>query len=66
VDFRGRQAALWEFLYRSEGVLIHARELHVMTDGIRYVLNVRSPQDTWEKRSAILQRIQESFEVASG
>jgi hypothetical protein len=33
---------------------------------IRYVLNVRSPQDTWDKRSAMLQRIQESFEVAAG
>ena len=33
---------------------------------IRYVLNVRSPQNTWDKRSAMLQRIQESFEVAAG
>jgi hypothetical protein len=66
VGFKGRQAVLWEFLYRSEGVLIHARELHVMAGGIRYALNVRSPQATWDRRSPMLDRIQESFEVAGG
>lgn len=66
VMFKGQPAALWEFLYRSEGVPIHARELHVMGGGIRYVLNVRSPQATWSKRNAMLQRILESFEVAGG
>jgi hypothetical protein len=66
VAFKGRPASLWEFLYRSEGVLVHARELHVMAGGIRYVVNVRSPQTTWDRRSAMLDRIQESFEVAGG
>jgi hypothetical protein len=37
-----------------------------MAGGIRYVLNVRSPQDTWDRRSAMLTRIQESFEVTGG
>jgi 1,2-diacylglycerol 3-beta-glucosyltransferase len=66
VAFKGRPASLWEFLYRSEGVLVHARELHVMAGGIRYVLNVRSPEAIWDRRSAMLTRIQESFEVTGG
>jgi len=63
VHFKGRPAALWEFLYCSEGVPVHARELHVVAGDIRYVVSVRSPQDSWNKRSAVLQRVQESFEV---
>ena len=63
IHFKGRPAALWEFLYFREGVRVHARELHVVAGDIRYVVGVRSPQETWDKRSAMLRRIQESFEV---
>ena len=63
VHFKGRPAALWEFLYCSEGVSVHARELHVVVGDIRYVVSVRSPHEAWDKRSAMLLRIQESFEV---
>jgi hypothetical protein len=66
VAFKGRPAALWEFVYRSEGMLVHAQELHVVAGGIRYVLNTRSPQATWVKRSGLLEQIRESFEVADG
>jgi len=63
VQFKGQPAVLWEFLYSSEGVSVHARELHVVAGDIRYVVSVRSPKETWNKRNAMLQRIQESFEV---
>lgn len=67
VQFRGRPAALWEFVYRShQGILLHVQELHIVADGVRYVVNVRSPQTTWGKRRGMLERIQESFEVADG
>jgi 1,2-diacylglycerol 3-beta-glucosyltransferase len=66
VAFKGRPAALWEFVYRSEGMLVHAQELHIVAGGIRYVLNTRSPQATWVKRSGLLEQIRESFEVADG
>jgi 1,2-diacylglycerol 3-beta-glucosyltransferase len=66
VPFKGRPAALWEFVYRSDGMLVHAQELQVVAGGIRYVVNVRSPQTTWARRSGMLKRIQESFEVLGG
>jgi hypothetical protein len=65
VNFKGLPAALWEFVYRSEGMLVHAQELHVVAGGIRYVVNTRSPQATWDKRSGMLKRIRESFQVAN-
>jgi hypothetical protein len=66
VTFKGQPAAVWEFVYRSEGVLVHARELHVAAGNIHYIVNVRSPQTTWDRRSRILDRIQESFQVPDG
>jgi hypothetical protein len=35
-----------------------------MAGDIRYILSMRSPEATWGRRSAMLKRIQESFQVA--
>lgn len=47
-DFRGRDAAIWEYRYREGGALLHAYNLNIGGEQYAYALNWQTREGDWE------------------
>jgi 1,2-diacylglycerol 3-beta-glucosyltransferase len=59
----GAPAASWEFLYRGGRSRMHAADLHVISGGMLYVVEVRSPAGSWSRTQPLVDPIWTSLDL---
>jgi serine/threonine protein kinase len=61
-EFKGFNAATWEFTYERRNVQLHNLDLGVVTGAKGFTLNFESRQSDWEIVRAFMERFERSFE----
>jgi serine/threonine protein kinase len=61
-EFKGFNAAEWEFTYSRQGVQLHNLDLGVVTGAKGFTLNFESRQTNWSLVKAFMERFESSFE----
>ncbi len=61
-DFKGYNAAEWEFTYSRQGVQLHNLDLGVVTGAKGFTLNFESRQSNWSVVKAFMERFERSFQ----
>ena len=61
-EFKGFNAAEWEFTYERRNVQLHNLDLGVVTGAKGFTLNFESRQSDWEIVQAFMDRFERSFE----
>ena len=64
VDFRGHEAALWEYTYSEGGAQLHAYNLAVVAGGRGYALNFQTHEAVWAESQELWEQFQASFDPA--
>jgi hypothetical protein len=59
----GAPAASWEFQFREGPSRMHAADLQVVVAGAAYMVEVRSPEASWQRTEPLVQPIWESLAV---
>jgi eukaryotic-like serine/threonine-protein kinase len=62
--YRGEDAALWEYTYRSGGAALHAVNLNLLSGDRAYALNLQAPAGDWEEVGGLFPAIAGGFEPA--
>ena len=60
-EFKGYNAAEWEFTYSRQGVQLHNLDLGVVTGAKGFTLNFESRQSNWSVVKAFMERFESSF-----
>jgi len=60
-EFKGYNAAEWEFTYSRQGVQLHNLDLGVVTGAKGFTLNFESRQSNWPVVKAFMERFKSSF-----
>jgi len=63
--FRGLEAAEWEFTFPQDGVLRHALDLAILTDGLGFALLFQTSEDEWYGSQEVFEYLQSSFRIPS-
>jgi hypothetical protein len=63
-DYRGYDAAVWEYRWRDTNVL-HAVNLGFVTGGRGYALNFQTREKDWKRSQALFEAMRERFEPAA-
>jgi hypothetical protein len=61
--FRGFEAAEWEFTFPQDGVLRHALDLAILTDGLGFALLFETSEDEWDESQEVFEFLQSSFRL---
>jgi serine/threonine protein kinase len=61
-EFKGFNAATWEFTYERRNVQLHNLDLGVVTGAKGFTLNFESRQSDWEIVRAFMDRFEDSFQ----
>ncbi|HVL07201.1 MAG TPA: serine/threonine-protein kinase [Acidimicrobiales bacterium] len=61
-EFKGHNAAVWEFTYERRNVQLHNLDLGVVTGAKGFTLNFEARQADWNIVKAFMERFQRSFE----
>jgi eukaryotic-like serine/threonine-protein kinase len=61
-EFKGFNAATWEFTYERRNVQLHNLDLGVVTGAKGFTLNFESRQSDWDIVRAFMERFEDSFE----
>ena len=61
-EFKGYNAAEWEFTYSRQNVQLHNLDLGVVTGAKGFTLNFESRQTNWSLVKAFMERFERSFE----
>ena len=64
VDFRGHEAALWEYTYSEGGARLHAYNLAVVAGGHGYALNFQTHESQWANSQELWEQFKSSFQPA--
>jgi eukaryotic-like serine/threonine-protein kinase len=64
VDFRGHDAALWEYTYSQGGAQLHAYNLAIVAGGHGYALNFQTRESQWAESQPLWEQFQSSFQPA--
>jgi eukaryotic-like serine/threonine-protein kinase len=64
VDFRGHDAALWEYTYSEGGAQLHAYNLAIVAGGRGYALNFQTRESQWAESQELWEQFQSSFQPA--
>ena len=62
VDFRGHDAALWEYTYSEGGAQLHAYNLAIVAGGRGYALNFQTRESQWADSQELWEQFQASFQ----
>ena len=62
-EFKGFEAAEWEFLYDEGGARLHAVDLGFVTGDRGYALNFQTRASSWEDEQDLFEDLKDSFGV---
>ena len=63
-QFKGHDAAEWEFTYTEGGAALHALDLGFVTGERGYALYFQTRADRWEEMQPVFDRMRSSFEIS--
>ena len=66
VDFRGYDAAIWEYRYTDGGAALHASNLAIVTDNRGFALNFQTREGNWAESQELFEEMTEKFEIHGG
>ncbi|HEU4488315.1 MAG TPA: serine/threonine-protein kinase [Actinomycetota bacterium] len=62
-NYKGYEAALWEYGYRDGGTELHAYNLGFVTSDFGFALNFQARADNWNGSKALFERFKAAFQV---
>ncbi len=65
VDYRGYDAADWEFTYRAGGVTLHALDRGLVANGRGYAMYFQTHEGRWDDSKDVMHQIWDTFRPAS-